>query len=48
LILKLIVSCAGKFWSEMDGDANGADGWRIFRSITFNGEADWAMTLLKI
>jgi hypothetical protein len=43
LILKLIGSCAGKSWSEMDGDANRAVGWKIFKSITFSRGAAWAM-----
>jgi hypothetical protein len=48
LTLKLIVSVAVKFWSEMDGDVNGAGGWKIFKSIIFNGGADWAMTVPRI
>jgi hypothetical protein len=48
LIRKLIVSYAGKFWSEMGGDAKGADERRIFKSITFNRGADWEMTLPRI
>jgi hypothetical protein len=48
LILKIITSSAVKSWSEMAGDANGAGAWRIFKSITFCHEADWAMTLLRI
>jgi hypothetical protein len=44
LIRKLIASYAGKFWSETAGDANGVVGWKIFKSIIFNGGADWAMT----
>jgi hypothetical protein len=48
LILKLIASSAGKFWSEMAGDANGAGGWKVFKSITFNGGADWATMRRKI
>jgi hypothetical protein len=38
LILKLIASSAGKFWSEMAGDANRADEWKIFKSIIFSLE----------
>jgi hypothetical protein len=44
LSLKRIASFAGKCWSGMDGDANGVDAWRIFKSITFSREVDWAMT----
>jgi hypothetical protein len=44
LNLKLIASFAGKFWTEMDGVANGAGKWRVFKSIIFNGEAEWGMT----
>jgi hypothetical protein len=36
LNLKLIASFAGKSWSEMDGDANGAGEWKIFKSIIFS------------
>jgi hypothetical protein len=32
----------------MDGVANLAGAWKIFKSITFSGEADWAMTLPRI
>jgi hypothetical protein len=32
----------------MDGDANRAGGWKIFKSITFSRGADWAMTLPRI
>jgi hypothetical protein len=32
----------------MAGAANGAGAWRIFKSITFVREADWAMTLPRI
>jgi hypothetical protein len=39
LTLKLIVSSAGKSWSEMDGDVNRAGEWKIFKSITFSDEA---------
>jgi hypothetical protein len=45
---KLIASFAGKFWSETAGDANRAGAWRIFKSITFSHEVDWAMTLPRI
>jgi hypothetical protein len=38
LIRKLIASFAVKFWSEMAGDANGADEWKIFKSIIFSLE----------
>jgi hypothetical protein len=48
LTLKRIVSFAVKFWRETAGDANRAGAWRIFKSITFNGEADWAMTQPRI
>jgi hypothetical protein len=44
LILKRIASSAGKSWSVMDGVVNGAGAWRIFKSITFGHEANWAMT----
>jgi hypothetical protein len=44
LILKLIASSAVKSWSVMDGGVNLAGTWRIFKSITFGREADWAMT----
>jgi hypothetical protein len=37
-----------KSWSEIDGDANGVVGWKVFKSIIFNGGADWAMTLPRI
>jgi hypothetical protein len=45
---KLIADCARKFWNAMAGDVNRAGAWRIFKSITFNGGADWAMTLPRI
>jgi hypothetical protein len=48
LIPKLIASFAVKFWGEMDGVVNHAGGWRIFKSITFSREADWAMIRLRI
>jgi hypothetical protein len=48
LTQKLIVSSARKFWSGMAGVANPAGAWKIFKSITFSGGADWAMTLPKI
>jgi hypothetical protein len=48
LILKRIVTFAGKFWSETAGVANRAGGWKTFKSITFSREANWAMTLLRI
>jgi len=48
LTLKLIASFAVKFWNEMDGVANRAGAWKIFKSITFSHEADWAMTWPKI
>jgi hypothetical protein len=32
----------------MAGDANRAGAWKIFKSITSNGEADWAMTHPRI
>jgi len=48
LILKLIANSAGKSWSGMDGVVNLAGGWKIFKSITFSGGADWAMTLPRI
>jgi hypothetical protein len=48
LTLKLIASFAGKSWSETAGDANRAGEWKIFKSITFSGGAEWAMTLPRI
>jgi hypothetical protein len=48
LTLKFIASSAGKSWSEMDGLVNLAGEWMIFKSITFSGGADWAMTLPRI
>jgi hypothetical protein len=44
LTRKLIASFAVKFWSEMDGDANHAGAWKIFKSITFGRAAGRAMT----
>jgi hypothetical protein len=45
----MIIACfAEKSWSEMDGDANRAGEWRIFKSITFSGEATWGMTRQRI
>jgi hypothetical protein len=46
LIRKRIASFAAKFWSETDGDANRAGAWKIFKSITFSGGANWAMIRL--
>jgi hypothetical protein len=46
--LKLIVSFAVKFWSEMDGDASSVGEWRIFKSTTFSGGANWEVMLPKI
>jgi hypothetical protein len=48
LIRKRIAVSAVKFWSETDGVANHAGGWKIFKSITFNGGADWATMKRKI
>jgi hypothetical protein len=48
LTLKPIVSSAVKSWSEIAGDVNRADAWKIFKSITFSRGADWAMTLPRI
>jgi hypothetical protein len=48
LILRLIASFAEKSWSEMDGVANGAGEWRIFKSTTFSRGADWEVMLPKI
>jgi hypothetical protein len=48
LILKLIGSSAVKSWNEMVGIANRADAQRLFKSTTFSGGADWAMTLPRI
>jgi hypothetical protein len=48
LIRKLIANFAVKFWSEMVGDVNRADEWKVFKSITFSGEAIWATTRRKI
>jgi hypothetical protein len=39
LILKLIANSAVKCWSGMDGVANRAGEWKIFKSITFSGGA---------
>jgi len=44
LILTLIASSVGKSWSEMAGVADGAEVWRIFKSITFSRAAGKAMT----
>jgi hypothetical protein len=48
LSLKLIASFAGKSLREMVGVANGAGAWKIFKSITFSHEADWAMIRPRI
>jgi hypothetical protein len=45
---KPIASSAGKFWSVMAGDANRAGAWKIFKSITSSGGADWVMIRLRI
>jgi len=45
---KLIASSAVKSWSEMDGVANLAVEWKIFKFTTFSGGADWAMILPRI
>jgi hypothetical protein len=37
-----------KSWSEMAGVANRAGEWKIFKSIIFNREVDWAMTRPRI
>jgi hypothetical protein len=39
----LIASSAGKSWSEMDGVANLAGVWKVFKFITFSREASRAM-----
>ena len=41
LIRKRIASSAAKSWSEMAGVVNRADGWRIYKSITFSCGANW-------
>jgi hypothetical protein len=43
-----MASFAGKSWSEIDGDASGADAWRIFKSIIFSGGATWGMIRQRI
>jgi hypothetical protein len=48
LIPKRIANSVGKFWSEMDGAANRAGEWTIFKSITFSRGAGRAMTLPRI
>jgi hypothetical protein len=48
LTFKLIASFAAKSWSVMAGVANRAGERRVFKSITFSREADWAMTLPRI
>ena len=48
LTRKPIASSARKFSIEMDGVANRAGGWRIFKSITFCRGVDWAMIRLRI
>jgi hypothetical protein len=48
LIRKPIAFFAKKSWNEMDGAANRAGAWRIFKSITFNGGTAWVMTQQKI
>ena len=45
---RLIASYAMKFWRETVGVANGADAWKIFKSIIFSHGADWAMTRQRI
>jgi hypothetical protein len=40
---KRIANSAGKFWSEMVGDANHVGAWKIFKFITFSGGAGRAM-----
>jgi hypothetical protein len=47
LIRKLIATFAVKSGSEMAGDASVVGAWRIFKSITFSREADWATTQRK-
>jgi len=48
LILKLIASFAARSWTETDGVAKVAGGWKIFKSITFGRGADWVMTRPRI
>jgi len=48
LILKRIASSAVKSWNEMAGVANRAGEWKVFKSITFSHEVDWAMTQPRI
>jgi hypothetical protein len=43
-----MASSALKFWSEMHGVASRAGEWKIYKSTTFNHEADWAMTRPRI
>jgi len=43
LILKHIVDSAAKSWTVTAGDANGASGWKAFKSITFTRGADWVV-----
>ena len=46
--MKLTAFSVGKSWTGMAGVANGAGEQRVFKSITFSREADWAMTRMKI
>jgi hypothetical protein len=48
LNLKLIVSCAGKSWSETAGVANRAGGWKVFKFTTFSGAAAWVRMRKRI
>jgi hypothetical protein len=48
LIRRLIASFAVKSYSEMAGVVNLAGAWRMFKFITFNRGADWAMTQRNI
>jgi hypothetical protein len=48
LAQKLTASFAVKSLNEMVGGANRADGWKIFKSTTFSGGANWETTPRKI
>jgi hypothetical protein len=48
LNLKHVAGFVVKSWTEMAGVANRAGAWRIFKSITFSREADWAMKHRRI
>jgi hypothetical protein len=48
LTRKRIASYAEKSWSEMDGAANRAGEWRIFKFITFNRAVCQGMMLMRV